>query len=44
MDAVKYNVTKELSAWMYQLLALELCVEPVHWDSLEMDSNAMVRL
>ena len=27
---------------MYQLLALELCVEPVHWDSLEMDSNAMV--
>ena len=42
MDVVKYNVTKELNVWMYQLLALELCVEPVHWDSLEMDSNAMV--
>ena len=42
MDAVNYNVTKELNVWIFQLLALVLCVEPVHWDSLEMDSNAMV--
>ena len=43
MDVVRWNVMKELSVWIYQLLELELCVEPVHWDPLEMDSNAMVQ-
>ena len=43
MDVVRWNVLKELSVWIYQLLELVLCVEPVHWDPLEMDSNAMVQ-
>lgn len=43
MAVQRFNALKGLSVWMYQLLVLVQCVEPVLRDTLEMQlTNVMV--
>ena len=42
MDAQTPIALKELSAWTYQHLERELCVDPAHWDTLRFHKNVTV--
>ena len=42
MDVPTLVALKELSAWMYQHLEQELCVDPVHRDTPKFHKNVMV--